>query len=321
MNDGTRATEGGGAAGQSHARLGCRSILFVPGYRPDRFGKALAAGADAVCIDLEDAVPPQRKASARTSVVDFLAERVGTGPDGVWSDAAEGARGPRRDGASSPRLIIRINDPDTDLGRADAKALAGARQPDAFMIPKVRTASGLRRAARLLGDGAPLFALIETALGLENAVDIGQASPAVAGLVFGGFDLAIELRADPSWEPLLHARSRVVHAAALSGLDAIDMPSLGFREMSGLREEAGKARRLGFAGKMAIHPAQLPVIHEVFTPSELEVERAHRILDADREAGGGAVALEGRMVDRPVAEVARRVLARSRAAADRGVGK
>lgn len=306
MNDGARAAEGAGAAGHSHARLGCRSILFVPGYRPDRFAKALAAGADAVCIDLEDAVPPQRKAVAREAAARFLAEQP-----------AERTRNDAR----LPHLIIRVNDPDTDLGRADAETLGGTRQPDAFMIPKVRTAAGLRRAARLLGDGAPLFALIETALGLENAADIGQASPAVAGLVFGGFDLALELRADPSWEPLLYARSRVVHAAALSGLDAIDMPSVDFGEMSGLREEAGRARLLGFAGKMAIHPAQLRVIHEVFTPSELEVERAERILDADREAGGGAVALEGRMVDRPVAEVARRVLARARAAADRGAGK
>ncbi len=300
MNDGARATDG--AEGRSHARLGCRSILFVPGYRPDRFRKAMAAGADAVCIDLEDAVPPPRKAMAREAAVRFLAERSAEEP---------------RNTAGPPHLIVRINDPDTDLGRADAEALGETRPPDAFMIPKVRSAAGLRRAAGLLSDGAPLFALIETALGLENAVDIGQASPAVAGLVFGGFDLAIELRADPGWEPLLYARSRVVHAAALSGLDAIDMPSVDFGEMSGLREEAGRVRLLGFAGKMAIHPAQLPVIHEVFTPSELEIERAHRILDADREAEGGAVALEGRMVDRPVAEVARRVLARARAAADR----
>lgn len=306
MNDGARATEGAGAAGHAHARLGCRSILFVPGYRPDRFGKALAAGADAVCIDLEDAVPPQRKVMAREAVTRFLAEHS--------------ARMSRND-IHAPHLIIRINDPDTELGRTDAGVLARIPQPDAFMIPKVRTAAGVRRAARLLSDGAPLFALIETALGLENAAEIGQASPAVAGLVFGGFDLALELRADPGWEPLLYARSRVVHAAALSGLDAIDMPSVDFGEMGGLREEAGRVRLLGFAGKMAIHPAQLPVIHEVFTPSELEVERAQRILDADREAGGGAVALEGRMVDRPVAAVARRVLARARAAASRGPGR
>ncbi|MXY30236.1 MAG: CoA ester lyase [Gammaproteobacteria bacterium] len=306
MNDGARATEGAGTGERSHARLGCRSILFVPGYRPDRFGKALAAGADAVCIDLEDAVPPQRKAVAREAAVRFLAEH-----------AAEGSR----NDIDPPHLIIRINDPETDLGRADARALRDIRQPDAFMIPKVRTAAGLRRAAALLGDGAPLFALIETALGLENAADIGQASPAVAGLVFGGFDLALELRADPSWEPLLYARSRVVHAAALSGLDAIDMPSVDFGEMRRLREEAGRVRLLGFAGKMAIHPAQLPAIPEVFTPWEREVERALRILDADWEAGGGGVALEGCMVDRPVAEVARRVLARARAAADREARK
>jgi len=306
MNDGGRSTEETRTVGHSHARLGCRSILFVPGYRPDRFGKALAAGADAVCIDLEDAVPPPRKVLAREAATRFLAER-----------SAEGTRNE----AGAPHLIIRINDPDTELGRADAEALRGTRQPDAFMIPKVRTAAGVRRAAGLLRDGAPLFALIETALGLENATDIGQASPAVAGLVFGGFDLALELRADPSWEPLLYARSRVVHAAALSGLDAIDMPSVDFGEMRRLREEAGRVRLLGFAGKMAIHPAQLPVIHEVFTPSELEVERALRILDADREAGGGAVALDGSMVDRPVAEVARRVLARARAAADREARK
>lgn len=306
MRDGAGATEGAAAAGHSHARLGCRSILFVPGYRPDRFGKALAAGADAVCIDLEDAVPPQRKVMAREAVTRFLTEHS--------------ARMSRND-VHTPHLIIRINDPETELGRADAEVLARIPQPGAFMIPKVRTAAGVRRAARLLSHDAPLFALIETAPGLENAADIGQASPAVAGLVFGGFDLAIELRADPSWEPLLYARSRVVHAAALSGLDAIDMPSVDFGEMSGLREEAGRARLLGFAGKMAIHPAQLPVIHEVFTPSELEVERARRILDADREAGGGAVALEGRMVDRPVAEVARRVLARARVAASREARK
>ena len=128
--------------------------------------------------------------------------------------------------------------------------------------------------------------------------------------------LAIELGAEPCWEALLYARSRVVHAAALVGIEAIDMPSRDFREMSGLREEAGKARRLGFGGKMAIHPAQLPVIHEVFTPSRVEVECARRIVEADRKAGGAAVAMDGRMVDRPVAEAARRVLARARSAAD-----
>ena len=289
-----------------------RSILFVPGDRPDRFAKALAAGADAICIDLEDAVAPGRKAGARTSVARFLAEMPSSSR-------------PRAGDASGSRLhiIVRVNDPDSDEGRRDAGALAGGLRPDAFMIPKVTTADGMHRAGCLLGEDVPLIPIIETALGLENAVQIGAASPArgvsraraaptVGALIFGGFDLSAELGAEPGWEPLLYARSRVVHAAALSELDAIDMPSRDLRDLAGLRSEAVKARRLGFAGKVAIHPAQIPVIHEVFTPSPEEVKRARRILDADRAAGGGAVALEGRMVDRPVVEAARRVLDRAR---------
>ena len=179
------------------------------------------------------------------------------------------------------------------------------------MIPKVAAADGVRSAQRLLGEDIPLFPIIETAAGLENAVHIGAASPAVAALMFGGFDLSAELGAEPEWEPLLYARSRVVHAAAMSGLDTIDMPSRDFRDLTRLRDEAEKAGRLGFTGKVAIHPAQIPVIHDVFTPSPEEVEQARRIVEADRAAGGGAVSLDGRMVDRPVVEAARRVLARS----------
>ncbi len=295
MND-TTSTPGmpGARATASYrdadARLGCRSILFVPGDRPDRYGKALAAGADAVCVDLEDAVAPQRKAVARAAVARFLAERR----------------------AGSSQVVVRVNDPETDLGRTDAAALAGIPRPDVFMIPKVKTVGDIRYAARLLGEDVRLFPLIETVRGLENAARIASAGPAVIGVIFGGFDLAVELGAEPCWEALLYARSRVIHVAALSGIDAIDMPSRDFREMSGLREEAVKARRLGFSGKAAIHPAQLPVIHEVFTPSRTEVRRALRVVEADRAAGGGAVAIEGRMVDRPVVEAARRVLAQAR---------
>ena len=285
----------------------CRSILFVPGDRPERYAKALAAGADAVCIDLEDAVAPGRKAEARISVARFLAETSpATGPP---SGAARESR---------PHIIVRVNDPDSDEGRRDAAALAGGLRPDAFMIPKVTTADGMHRAGCLLGEDVPLVPIVETALGLENAARIGAASPAggaspaIAALIFGGFDLSAELGAEPGWEPLLYARSRVVHAAALNGLDAIDMPSRDLHELEGLRAEAVRARRLGFAGKVAIHPAQIPVIHEVFTPSDEEVQRACKIVDADRAAGGGAVALEGRMVDRPVVEAARRVLMRAR---------
>lgn len=278
----------------------CRSILFVPGDRPDRCDKAMVAGADAVCVDLEDAVGPAAKPAARDSVATFLAR---------WE--APAATGGDPGSACRPAVIVRVNDPDSDEGERDAASLTGGPRPDAFMIPKVADADGIRSAQRLLGQDIPVFPIVETAAGLENAVQIAAASPAVAALMFGGFDLSAELGAEPEWEPLLFARSRVVHAAAMIGLDTIDMPSRDFRDVSHLRAEAERARRLGFTGKVAIHPAQIAVIHEVFTPSAEEVEEARRIIEADRAAGGGAVSLDGRMVDRPVVVAARRVLART----------
>lgn len=279
---------------------GWRSILFVPGDRPERYAKALEAGADAVCIDLEDAVAPGRRAGARASAARFLAARPRP------SDA-----GADKPAVSSPAIVVRVNDLATSRGEHDSSALTGSRRPDAFMIPKVRSVKGVRRAQRLLGDDMPLIPIIETALGLENAARIA-ASPSVAALVFGGFDLSAELGAEPDWESLLYARSRVVHAAAQTGIAAIDMPSRELRKMSGLRAEGEKACRLGYSGKVAVHPAQVPPIHEVFTPSREDIRRARRIIDADRAAGGGAVALHGKMVDRPVVEAARRTLARGR---------
>ena len=282
----------------------CRSILFVPGDRPDRFGKALAAGADAICIDLEDAVPPSRKDQARRSVARFLNQRLAGSGEG-WTEET----------SSAAPVVVRVNDPAGGEGERDAVALADCRPPDSFMIPKVRTAEDVQVASRAL-PAAALLPLIETARGLENAVDIA-ARDGVAGLIFGGFDLAIELGAEPGWEALLYARSRVVHAAALGGVSATDMPRRDFGEMAVLREEAKRARDLGFAGKAAIHPAQIPVIHEIFTPSPDEVRRARDILEADRTAGGGAVALDGKMVDRPVVEAARRIIQRARAGSTR----
>ncbi len=284
----------------------CRSILFVPGDRPDRYEKALAAGADAICIDLEDAVAPPRKPGARAAAAHFLAGRASNpsrpSPSPVGSDPPA---------ASRQGIIVRVNALETHEGERDAATLAGDSRPDAFMLPKVTTDDDVHRAHRLLSEDVPVLPIIETALGLENAARIGAASRAVVALVFGGFDLSAELGAEPRWEPLLYARSRVVHAAALSGLDAIDMPSRDLREMTGLRAEAAKARNLGYTGKAAIHPAQIPAIHEVFTPSRAELRQALKVLEADRAAGGGAVALDGKMVDRPVVEAARRTIERA----------
>ena len=267
-----------------------RSVLFVPGDRPDRFQKAMSAGAGAVCIDLEDAVAPERKEVARVAVASFLQEpRNSRGPD----------------------VIVRLNEPGSDAYGNDAGVLS-ATPPDGLMIPKVKSARSVHTVAETFGDGVRLLPLIETAQGLEGVAQVASATPAVSALVFGGFDLSLELGATPGWEALLYARSRVVHAAALNRIPAIDMPSRDIEQPEALRQEAERARRLGFAGKTAIHPVQVAIIEEVFTPTAEQVEWARRIHQASQQHGEGAVMVDGKMVDRPVAEAARRILAAAR---------
>lgn len=284
----------------------CRSILFVPADRPDRYGKALASGAHAVCVDLEDAVAPERKADGRAA----LEGRAESLSDRPISTTASVSSAP--DGAATA-LVVRINEAGSAEGRLDAQLLAALSLPvTAVMLPKVRNADSVREALRLLGDRAtPVLPLVETAWSLENAMEIGGADPRVAGLVLGGFDLCLELGAEPCWESLLYARSRVVHAAAANGLPAFDMPSRQVRgELAEVRDEAVRARRLGFSGKTVIHPAQLPVVHRAFETGDGDWKRARRIVEADREARGGPVLVDGKMVDRPIVEAAKRALTR-----------
>ena len=307
-----------------------RSILFVPGDRADRFGKALAAGADAVCVDLEDAVGGANKQAARDNVAAFLAGFTGDSPP-----ARGGLTAPAAGNSGGPGLVVRMNDPRSEDGARDLEMIAAFLAGDSprretaggrprsigIMIPKVRSVRDVGRVedrvderaderADEIASVATFFPIVETVAALEDAPRIAAASKRMAALVFGGFDLAVELGAEPQWEPLLYARSRVVHAAALAGTVAIDMPRREIRELALVREEAARARRLGFVGKIAIHPAQIGPIHEAFAPSAGEVARARRIVEVDRRAGGAAVSLGGKMVDRPVVEAARRVLVR-----------
>ncbi len=161
------------------------------------------------------------------------------------------------------------------------------------------------------GSGVVLFPLVETALGFHRLEEIATAAP-VAALVFGGMDLSTQTGGAFSWEPLLYARSRLVLAAALAGIVALDVPFAGIRDPAGLLEEARRSARLGFAGKLAIHPAQVGPIHDAFTPTIDELERARGIIEADAQAGGGAFLLDGAMVDRPLVLAARRTLALAR---------
>lgn len=275
-----------------------RSFLFFPAVRPELFRKALATGADGVCIDLEDAVGPERKDEARSAAADLL-ER----------DSRDGSRAP-------PALVmVRVNPPASPEGARDLEAIARLdAPPDAVVVPKIddpAEVAGVGDALRDASGPIRLVLLVETARCLAAVEEVARASEHVAGLMLGGHDLAVDLGARPEWEALLYARSRLVHAAALADVGALDMPLLDLSDPDRLRREARGARALGFSGKAAVHPDQVAPIQEVFSPGPEEVAEARRIVRAYEESGGDAALLDGHVVDRPVLEEARRTLERA----------
>ncbi|MFN0114870.1 MAG: HpcH/HpaI aldolase/citrate lyase family protein [Paracoccaceae bacterium] len=267
-----------------------RSLLFAPGNRAEVHAKALASGADCVCLDLEDAVPPDAKAAARATAVPFLT-------------AAEGG----------PERVVRINSLRSAEGVQDLAAILDARPSGGVVfLPKVLDAGEVRLAGDILTGAAPglsLGILIETAEGLENAADILTASDRIAFAMFGGVDLAADLGVAVAHEPLLYARSRLVLGAKRAGVDVLDAPCLAFRDEAAIGDEARVARSLGFTGKAALHPAGLAAIHRAFAPSEAEVAQAERIIAAYEASPNGLATVDGRLVERPVVRAMRRVLA------------
>jgi citrate lyase beta subunit len=266
--------------------LARRSLLFVPGARPDRFGKALEAGADVVCIDLEDSVPPEGKAAAREAALRFAAERAGD-------------RG----------LMLRLNSLRSVDGLKDMAALVEAHVPTAaIMFPKVNTAQEIAWADELLGaHTCGIVPIIETAEGLANARAIAKA-PRVEAFLFGAVDLVADLRCELSWEPLLFARSTLVAAAAEAGIELFDVPHIDVADDEGLRESTRRAKALGMTARAAIHPKQVAIINAVFTPSEAEIARAKAIVEALAAAKGAAALLNGKLIEKPVALSAERLL-------------
>jgi citrate lyase beta subunit len=263
----------------------CRTALFVPGNRPDRYAKALASGADAIIIDLEDAVAPAEKASARASALRYLAE-------------------PRS--VRAAYRILRINALLDADGLRDLHALVESEaRPDAVMLAKCGGARELQMVAALAGtrNGEPaLVPLVETALGLANVEALAQAD----GMMFGGVDLAGDLRAEAGWETLLYARSRVVAAAALRRLAVFDVPFFDLADDAGLARDTLAARRLGFTGKTAIHPRHVTGIHAAFAPDAAAVAAARATLAAVGD--GGAIVVDGRMADNAMLSAARRTI-------------
>lgn len=268
------------------------ALLFTPGTRPDRFEKTVASGADGIIIDLEDAVPVPDKDPVRADVLAWLRQKG-------------------RVGAAPFVTAVRINDLRSAPGRADLDALnAAALRLDAVVLPKVESAAEVQLAARKLFGAPRLVCLIETVLGVRFADEIAAASPQVAALAFGGFDLSAETGGEPTWDALLWPRTQVVHACAAAGVLALDQPFIDLENAAALEAECARVRALGFSGKLAIHPKQCGPIKAGFRPAPAQVERARRIVTAFDAAKGNVAAIDGQMIDRPMVRSAQRVLQR-----------
>ncbi|MDM0083131.1 CoA ester lyase [Variovorax sp. J31P179] len=268
-----------------------RSLLFVPGHQPTRFDKACQSGADAVVLDLEDAVPLDRKDEARMQVAHWL-----------------GARG--RDGGAI--VGVRINPADTPWHAADIAMCAQAGIA-VLMLPKAEDAVVLQR----LSDALPravLWPLIETARGIDQLGAIA-AAPRVQRLVFGSIDFQADLGIEGEGVELLLFRSQIVLASRLAGLQPpVDGVSTSIDDPASVEADARQARRLGFGGKLCIHPKQVETVNRGFSPTPAQLEWARRVIEADAASRGAPVAVDGKMVDRPVVLKAQALLA----AADRG---
>ncbi|MGW3999992.1 HpcH/HpaI aldolase/citrate lyase family protein [Amycolatopsis sp. NPDC004772] len=249
--------------------MAATTYLFVPGDRPDRFGKAVASGAEVVILDLEDAVSAEAKDAARASVREWL----------------------ERD-----RAMVRINAPGTPWFAEDAAMVTARGVP--VMVPKAETPG-------VLAGFGEVVALVETALGVERAGELA-AAPSVRRLAFGSVDLAAQLGVTPEdRDPFVYARSRLVIASAAAGLAApVDGVTTDLHDPARLAEDVRYARSLGFGGKLCIHPRQVGQVREGFAPTEAERAWARRVL----AAGDGVSVVDGRMVDKPVLTRARHIL-------------
>jgi citrate lyase subunit beta/citryl-CoA lyase len=284
-----------------------RSLLFVPADAGSKLDKAIASGADAVIIDLEDSISPERKAHARAACFDYLKSAQPKTP--------------------RPRLLVRINGLDTGMTDADLAAIVPGK-PDAILFPKAEGGASLvhldaKLTAQEAIAGVPEGAIkvlaqnVESSLGLFLAGTFRAASPRLIGMTWGPEDLSAELGAEANrdaqgvlTEPYRFARSICLFGAAAAKVPAIETIYADFRNTDGLRRETIDSRRDGFTGRLAIHPAQVPVINEVFTPGAEQIEKAKAVVAAFAEQpGAGAVGIDGKMYDRPHLARAQKLLA------------
>jgi citrate lyase subunit beta/citryl-CoA lyase len=289
-----------------------RSLLFVPGDSPKKLDKGMASGADALIVDLEDSISPANKEEARKTALAFL-------------KSARAAK-------NRPRLLVRVNAIDTGLIDGDLDAVMAAA-PDAIMLPKAEGGASVihldaKLAVREAENGLPenttdIIALAtETATAMFLVGTFRNASTRLKGLTWGAEDLSADLGAEANrdkdgnfLDPYRLARSLCLAGAAAASVQPIDTVYVDFRNDAGLRRETEEARRDGFSAKMAIHPGQVPIINEVFTPTAEAIAHARRVVEAFAAApGGGVVGIDGVMYDRPHLVRAQALLARAKAA-------
>jgi (S)-citramalyl-CoA lyase len=275
---------------KDHAIHCLKSWLFTPATKADRFSRAAEVGADVLIIDLEDAVALSDKQKARTAALQYLEESVGN------------------------RLpcALRINAVVTQAGIDDLHSLLeSSAQPDYIILPKCDS-TGFVSMVRLLLDQTQkktqTIALIESVTGVESLHGIVTSDIKPAALLFGAADMAADLEAKRDWEALSFVRSRIIQGAALTRVAVIDSPYFDIDDLDGLKRETRAAKNLGFHGKSAIHPKQIPIINEIFTPSAEEVAKARQILQVNQQGVGS---VDHQMVDEAVARKARLVLERA----------
>jgi citrate lyase beta subunit len=285
---------GGGAHERNTAfrtRLrACRSFLLTPGSRPDTFVAGRAGGADAIIVDLESTVAPADKKRARETALTWL----------------------RQPASADVVRVVRINSPRSAEGLHDLLALhESSARPDAIVIPKCESADEIGVVADILVGSQSttrIIPMIELARAVFVAHLIANAHERVCGLFLGGGDLAADLGAEGSWENLLFARSRIVAAAATTGIAAIDVPYFKADD-AGLKLEASASRKLGMTAKAALHAEQIPAINSIFTPSADAVAHARALIAAGDAAGAGTPVLNGRVIEPAMVREAGRVLA------------
>ncbi len=266
-----------------------RSFLFVPGNRPERFAKALASGADAVILDLEDSVPLQEKAEARDAI------------RAQWSQLK----------VESSAVVIRINSPETEWGKNDLERLQDLSGLAGLMVPKCESAEMLHQVSNAF-PGVSILPIIESAAGYLNLRGIAQAKQ-VSRLVVGHIDFLADtgLQCSDDQQELNSLRFEVAMCSRISNLaPAVDGVTVSVDDDALIRRDTERSLRFGFGAKLCIHPKQIQVVHETLAPTIEQIDWARRVITAMEASGGAAVQLDGKMVDLPVVLQAQRILAR-----------